>query len=208
MAGKYRMVLDLPLPRVEVPDQTRGMTNTALIVVDVQRAFDDTEFWGKRNNPDAEANIAALLAAWARADQPIVLVRHDSVKPGSPLRPDHPGNAFKPELDGVRAALLFGKSVNSAFHGEIDLHAWLTNRGIADIVVVGIQTNQCVETTARVGGNLGYRVRVPLDATYTFDLTGPNTTLTADQLAEATAVNLHGGEFATVTTTADILATV
>lgn len=202
------MVLDLPLPRVEVPDQTRGMTNTALIVVDVQRAFDDTEFWGKRNNPDAEANIAALLAAWARADQPIVLVRHDSVKPGSPLRPDHPGNAFKPELDGVRAALLFGKSVNSAFHGEIDLHAWLTNRGIADIVVVGIQTNQCVETTARVGGNLGYRVRVPLDATYTFDLTGPNTTLTADQLAEATAVNLHGGEFATVTTTADILATV
>ena len=182
------------------------MTKTALIVVDVQRAFDDTEYWGKRNNPDAESNIAALLAAWARADQPIVLVRHDSVEAGSPLRPAHEGNAFKPELDGVRADLLFGKHVNSAFHGEVDLHAWLTNRGISDIVVVGVQTNQCVETTARVGGNLGYRVRVPLDATYTFDLTGPTSTLTADQLAEATAVNLHGGGFATVTTTADVVA--
>ena len=62
--------------------------------------------------------------------------------------------------------------MNSAFYGDIDLHAWLTERGIGEIVVCGIQTNMCVETTARMAGNLGYDVTVALDATRTFDLAG------------------------------------
>ncbi|PRY34332.1 cysteine hydrolase family protein [Umezawaea tangerina] len=172
---------------------------TALVLIDVQRGFDDLEFWGPRNNPDAEANIAALVKAWPG---PVVAVRHDSVKPGSPLAPGTPGNAFKPELDDLVPDLLFGKTVNSAFHGETDLHAWLTDRGITDITVVGISTNHCVETTARVGGNLGYRVVVPIDATYTFDLED----LTADQLTAATATNLRGGGFAEITSTKEVLA--
>jgi nicotinamidase-related amidase len=171
---------------------------TALILIDVQRGFDDLEFWGPRNNPDAEANIAAIVRAWRG---PIVLVRHDSVKPGSPLAAGTPGNAFKPEFDGLQPDLMFSKTVNSAFHGEADLHAWLTNRGITDIVVVGISTNHCVETTARVGGNLGYRVIVPIDATYTFDLEG----LTADQLTSATVANLRGGGFAEISSTKEVL---
>ena len=179
---------------------------TALIVIDVQRGFDDS-FWGKRNNPDAEANIKTLLDAWQAAGEPIVLVRHDTKTPGFPLSPGQPGNTFKPELDGVRADLMFTKNVNSAFHGHIDLHAWLTARGIRDIVIIGIQTNMCVETTARVGGNLGYRVRVPLDATHTFDAEGPDgTVLSADQLAAATATSLHAGRFAKITTTTAELA--
>ncbi|GGP46170.1 isochorismatase family protein [Saccharothrix coeruleofusca] len=170
---------------------------SALILIDVQRGFDDP-YWGKRDNPDAEANIAALAAGW---DGPLVLVRHDSTTPGSPLRPGRPGNAFKSEVDGLAADLVFGKEVNSAFHGEVDLDGWLRERGITGIVLAGIQTNMCVETTARVGGNLGYRVRVVLDATFTFDLED----LTADQLAHATAVNLRGGGFAEITTTAEVL---
>ncbi|MGW4116549.1 cysteine hydrolase family protein [Actinosynnema sp. NPDC004786] len=171
--------------------------HTALVLIDVQRAFDDP-VWGKRNNPDAEANIARLLDAWTG---PLVLVRHDSTKPGSPLRPGGDGNRFKPELDRAVPDLVFGKSVNSAFHGEVDLDAWLKGRGVTDLVLAGIQTNMCVETTARVGGNLGYRVRVVLDATFTFDLED----LTADQLAHATAVNLRGGGFAEVVTTDDVV---
>jgi nicotinamidase-related amidase len=54
---------------------------TALLVIDVQQAFDDTDFWGRRNNPECEANVAALLAAW---EGPRVYVRHDSDEPGSP----------------------------------------------------------------------------------------------------------------------------
>lgn len=170
---------------------------TALILIDVQRGFDDP-YWGKRNNPDAEANIARLLASWTG---PLVLVRHDSTTPDSPLRPGQDGNRFKPELDPAEPDLVFAKSVNSAFHGEVDLHAWLAARQITDIVLAGVQTNMCVETTARVGGNLGYRVRVILDATFTFDLED----LTADQLTRATAANLRGGGFAGIVSTDDVI---
>jgi nicotinamidase-related amidase len=54
--------------------------DAVLIVIDVQEATDDPR-WGPRNNPQAEANIAALLAAWRAEDLPIVHVRHDSVDP-------------------------------------------------------------------------------------------------------------------------------
>ncbi|GLZ30214.1 isochorismatase [Lentzea sp. NBRC 105346] len=174
---------------------------TALILIDVQQGFDDADHFGKRNNPDAEANIAALVRAW---QGPIVLVRHDSTEPDSPLAPSSPGNLFKPEVASVRPDLLVTKSVHSAFHGEVDLHGWLTRHGIESFVLAGIQTNGCVETTARVGGNLGYRVRVALDATFTFDMGE----LTADQLAAATATNLVGLGFAEVTTTEEVLATI
>lgn len=178
---------------------------TALIVIDVQNGFADPS-WGTRNNPDAEASIAALTTAWHERGEPIVLVRHDSTSPESPLRPGQSGNDLQPLLDGVRPALLFGKHVNSAFLGDVDLNAWLREREIRDIVLCGIQTNMCVETTARMGGNLGYHVTVAIDATYTFDLKGPDgTVLDADQLAGATAVNLHGGGFARVMPTAEVL---
>ncbi|MFF4579481.1 cysteine hydrolase family protein [Streptomyces sp. NPDC001389] len=183
--------------------------NSALIVIDVQKGFDEASFWGPRNNPDAEDNIAALMDAWQESGRPVVLVQHASLRPGSVLAADHPGYAFKDfvaERTG-QESLLITKTVNSAFYGTPDLADWLEGRGIRQLVVVGIQTNMCVETTARMGGNLGYEVLVPLDATHTFDLAGPaGRTLTADQLAAATAVNLHGGGFARVTTTADLLA--
>jgi nicotinamidase-related amidase len=179
---------------------------TALVVIDVQRGFDDP-YWGPRNNPDAEENIAALLDGWRATGRPVVLVHHDSLTPGSPLAAGTPGNGFAAILDGVEAALTFGKNVNSAFHGEIDLDAWLREHDIEAVVLVGIQTNMCVETTARVGGNLGHRVTVAIDATFTFDLAGPDgAVLTAEELTRATAVNLHGGGFARIATTTEVLA--
>jgi len=182
------------------------MATTALIIIDVQAGFADP-LWGPPNNPDAERNIALLLDAWRTSGQPVILVRHDSNLPSSPLATGTPGNSFAATLDGVDAALVFGKSVNSAFHGEVDLHAWLTGRGISRLVLAGIQTNMCVETTARVAGNLGYDVTVALDATRTFDLAGPDgTVLTATELTRATATNLHGGGFAQIASTADVIA--
>lgn len=182
--------------------------SSALVVIDVQRGFADPS-WGRRNNPSAESNIAVLLHTWQDAGLPVVLVHHDSRDPGSPLAPGTPGNTFAPVLDDVDAALTFGKHVNSAFHGEVDLHAWLRDRAIGRIVLAGIQTNMCVETTARVGGNLGLDVTVALDATYTFDLAGPDgSVLSADELTRATATNLHGGGFARVTGTAAVVAEV
>ncbi|OKK23030.1 isochorismatase [Streptomyces sp. CB00455] len=183
--------------------------NSALLVIDVQRGFDDPSFWGPRNNPAAEDNIAALMDAWRASGRPVVLVRHAS-RPGSVLAPDHPGHAFKDLVEERRyESLLITKTVNSAFYGTPDLAEWLTAGGIGQVVPVGIQTNMCVETTARMAGNLGYDVLVPLDATHTFDLAGPQGPgLTADELATATAVNLAGGGFARVVTTAEVLAAV
>jgi len=168
---------------------------TALVVVDVQQAFDDAEYWGRRNNPSCEANVASLIAAWRATRRPLVYVRHEFETH------DH---AFKDVVTG-EPDLLVSKTVNSAFYGEPDLDAWLRDHGIDAIALCGITTDHCVETTARMGANLGYDVLFALDATHTFDRTGPDgTVMTADELARATATSLHE-EFATIVRTRDLV---
>jgi len=183
----------------------------ALIVIDMQRAFDDLDFWGPTTNPDCEANVAALAAAWAASGEPIVVVRHDSVSTGSPLHPGSAGNALVDVVAAIDPALSVSKNVNSAFYGDPDLHAWLSERGIGDLVVCGIQTNMCVETTARMAGNLGYDVTVALDATRTFDLEADVAglglvTRSAADLMATTALDLQAGGFARIATTAELVA--
>lgn len=180
---------------------------TALVVVDMQHGFHD-ESWGATTNyPECENNVEHLLAAWSARDMPVVIVRHDSVNPASPLYIAGPGNALIPPVAAAHADLLVSKTVNSSFYGTPDLTQWLKNEGIDQIVVCGIQTNLCVETTARMGGNLGFDVVVPLDATRTFDLAGPDGKIVpAATLMRVTATNLHGDEFARVTSTDEVLA--
>ena len=181
------------------------MSTNALIVIDVQQGFDQLEYWGPRNNPACEENIRALLAKWRSEGQPVVLVRHDSVGPQSPLRPGQSGNDFKPGIDGEHA-LLISKQVNSAFYGTPDLDAWLKASGISLITICGITTNHCCETTARMAGNLGYDVTFVLDATHTNDRKDvEGNIIPADEIARMTGANLHG-EFATVRSTAEVLA--
>jgi len=178
------------------------MADPALLVIDVQRGFEDPA-WGRRDNPDSEANIAALVAHWRDEGWPLVFVRHDSVEPGSVLRPDAPGNPLMEFLDGEHD-LLVTKSVNSAFHGEPSLQAWLDGKGIDTVYICGMTTNHCCETTARVAGNLGYDMRFVIDATHTYDR--PDHTgrvVAAEDLARATSASLHG-EFGTVVQTADV----
>jgi nicotinamidase-related amidase len=185
------------------PDTAPDLDRFALVVVDVQRGFDDP-WWGPRDNPDCDANVAALVRQWSQRERPLVYVRHDSADPDSPLHPSSPGNALKPYLD-VAADIVVRKQVNSSFHGTPDLHAWLLEQDAAGIVVCGITTNHCCETTARVGGNLGHRVLFAIDATHTFDRTAPDGGLVpAAELARVTAANLHG-EFAEVVRTRDLL---
>ena len=184
------------IPVQNLPD----LDQLALLVVDVQRGFDDGAYWGPRDNPDCEENIAALLAEWRARGRMVVFVRHDSADPDSPLRRGQPGNGFKDVITGT-PDLLVTKVVNSCFHGNPDLHQWLLDHQQRGFVVAGITTNHCCETTARVGANLGHQVVFALDATHTFDRAAPNgTVLSADHLAAVTAANLHH-EFATVVLT-------
>lgn len=182
----------------------------ALLVIDMQRAFDDLDYWGPTTNSDCEANVAALVAVWEAAGEPIVVVRHDSTSPHSPLHPDNAGNALVDAVAAVEPALAVAKSVNSAFYGEPDLDTWLRGQAIRELVLCGIQTNMCVETTARMAGNLGYEVTVALDATRTFDLRAEiaglgAVTRTAAELMETTALNLQAGGFAQIATTAELI---
>ncbi|MEV7286771.1 cysteine hydrolase family protein [Streptomyces sp. NPDC093252] len=196
---------------METAEFTQIAGNAALVVVDVQRGFDEIALSVARNHPEADERIAELIDVWQASGRPVVFVRHDSAREDSPLRRGYSGNDFKEYVEerrgkGGGAEVLVTKSVNSAFLGSPDLAGWLRGEGIRQIVVVGIQTNWCVETTARMGGNLGFDVVAAYDATYTFDVEGPfGWRLSAEEAARAAAVNLHGGGFARVVTTAEVV---
>ena len=179
----------------------------ALILIDVQKAIDDPRWavHGPRNNPQAEGNIAALLAAWRRSGRPVVHVRHDSEEPGSTYRPGSAGHAFKPEAQPHPGELVLPKSTNSAFIGT-GLENWLAERGCATLVIAGVITNNSVEATARMAGNLRFETLVVADAGFTFakrDRTGR--LWSAEQVHELSLANLEG-EYARIVETAELLA--
>lgn len=179
------------------------MSKRALIVIDVQKGFSEHDVRGERNNPACEENVAKLIAAFRAANQPIVFVKHNSKSEASVLHPSKEGNEFKDVVSGT-PDLLVTKSVNSAFYGEPDLHAWLIESNIDAVAICGIQTNMCCDTTARMAGNLGLDTWFVLDATHTFAKTAGGVKISAEDLAQATAVNL-AGEFATVLSTEEAL---
>jgi nicotinamidase-related amidase/catechol 2,3-dioxygenase-like lactoylglutathione lyase family enzyme len=194
----------------QIPPEFRGgrsMTvpdaRTALILIDVQRGFDDPRL-GPRNNPDAEASMARLLAAWRAAGRPVVHIRHMSTEPESPLRPGTPGNAFKPVVAPLDGEPVFEKSVNSAFIGT-GLEAYLREAGITSLVMAGLTTDHCVSTSARMAGNLGFTTVVVADATATFDRTGHDGVRYDAETVHRTALASLHGEFAAVVRVDDLL---
>jgi len=141
--------------------------DATLIVIDVQTAIDDPR-WGRRNNENAEAEIARLLAAWRAEGMPIVHVRHDSVEADSPYRPDRATHAFKKQTAPLANESVVGKRTPSAFV-DTELEARLDALGATTLVLCGALTANSVEATARHAGCLGYRVFVVADACWTVD---------------------------------------
>jgi nicotinamidase-related amidase len=179
---------------------------TALIVVDVQRAFDEWEQAGKRrNNPHAVARIADLLAAFRDARTPIFHIRHEGTRPTSTFLPDSSGFAVKAEARELSGEPVIVKRVNSAFIGT-DLERRLRAAEIPRLVICGATTNHCVETTTRMAGNLGFDTRLVRDATWTFDRIGPDGDAhAAEDIHAMTLANLNG-EFARIVTSAEAIA--
>jgi nicotinamidase-related amidase len=138
----------------------------ALLIMDMQQGFDDPA-WGERNNPAAEVNAGRLLRDWRRRGAPVVHSHHASPAPGGRLRLGQPGHDPKPETRPLPSEPVFLKSVNSAFIGT-GLERHLVEQGVASLVLVGLTTNHCVSTTARMASNLGFRTIVVGDATAAF----------------------------------------
>jgi nicotinamidase-related amidase len=181
-----------------------GPHPTTLLVVDLQQGF-DAPVWGRRNNPHLELRASELLRVWRGTGRPVVHVRHMSTDSCSPLRPGQPGNEFKPETAPLAGEAVIEKRVNSAFIGT-SLEDDLRHADCRGVVIVGLTTNHCISTTARMAGNLGFVTWVVSDATATFDRVGPDRQEhRAEQIHAIALSDLHG-EFATVVDTAAVVA--
>ena len=183
------------------------MTEAALLVIDVQQGFDNEAYWGARNNPQAEENIARLLEAWRTIKRPIFHIKHNSTTPQSPLHPNHPGNALKPIAAPRDGEPLIGKDVNSGFIGT-DLEAQLRAAGIQEVVIVGLTTPHCISTTTRMASNLGFRTIVVSDATAAHAGKGPDGEPIDAETMHYHALAALNGEFAEILTTEDLLRSV
>jgi nicotinamidase-related amidase len=178
----------------------RIQENAALIIVDVQKSFNDPS-WGRRNNPDAEENIVQILDKWRATSRPVFHIQHVSKSTESSLfhftKETH---EFKDMVQPLAGESIIQKTVNSSFIGT-DLESRLRDNGINTVVIVGLTTNHCVETTTRMAGNLGFDTYLVSDATATFDRIGPDGIIyPAEDIHQMTMVNLNE-EFATIINT-------
>lgn len=177
---------------------------TALLVIDVQQAIDHPK-WGRRNNPQAESNIARLLAAWRKSGRPIYHVRHDSTFAESPYRPGQAGHEFKPGVAPLPGETIVAKRTNSAFIGT-DLEARLRQAGQETLVIAGVLLHNSVDATVRVAGNLGFSTFLVSDATWSVDKQDRDGRLWRAEDVHALSLAHLDGEYATVRTTDEILA--
>ena len=173
----------------------------ALILIDIQKGFYDIDYWGgQRNNPNAEENAGELLKLWREYELPVFHIKHCSSNPASPLNETNPGNEFKNQVKPINVEPVIKKNVNSAFIGT-GLQEQLINLNITKLVIVGLTTDHCISTTARMAGNLGFDTYIVSDATATFNKKGIDGLNYSAELIHDTALASLNNEFATIVTT-------
>lgn len=180
--------------------------NAALLIIDMQQGMNHPKL-GRRNNPDAELQMQSLLAAWRQSQRPVVHVRHMSRSPDSVFWPGQPGCEFQEALQPLAHEPVLEKNVPDAF-AATGLERWLHMRSIKQLVIVGVITNNSVESTARSAGNLGFDVIVAADACYTFDQTDLQGRLWAAEDMHALSLSNLAMDYARVVDTAEILGAV
>ncbi|MGE6628856.1 cysteine hydrolase family protein [Bacillus sp. NPDC077027] len=170
----------------------------ALIIVDVQKAFDDQK-WGERNNPDAEKNISKILKLWRNKGWIVIHIQHTSDKPHSLFHPKNDGYQIKEIVQPIDGEMVITKKVNSSFIGT-DLEEVLRLYHITTVVITGLTTPHCVSTTTRMSGNLGFETYLISDATAAFGMTDQNDTYYDPETIHRVSLATLHNEFATVMT--------
>ncbi len=173
----------------------------ALILIDIQKAFNNIEYWGgQRNNPNAEENASELLKLWRENSLPIFHIKHCSSNLTSLLNETNEGNQFNDLVKPDENEPIIKKNVNSAFIGT-DLKEQLDNAKITKLIIVGLTTDHCVSTTTRMAGNFGFDTFLVSDATATFNKKGLEGQNYSAELIHDTALASLNEEFATIVTT-------
>lgn len=177
--------------------------NAALILIDLQKGIQFSQL-GRRNNPDAEHHLAALLAHWRETARPVVHVRHISREPDSVFWPGQRGVEFQPAFEPRESEHVVEKNVPDAFIAS-GLERWLRVRQIDQVAIAGVITNNSVEATARTAANLGFTALVASDAAFTFDMRDLNGRLWAAEDIHALSLANLAMDYAEIATTAEIL---
>jgi nicotinamidase-related amidase len=153
------------------------MTN-ALIVIDVQESFRARPLWQAVDNPEVVGNVQRLVHAARAAGDRVIWVLHAEPGTGGLFDPANGQVRIVDELAPEKDEPIITKTSHNAFTTS-NLHQMLTAAGVRSLTVCGLRTEQCVETTARVGSDLGYQVTFVTDATGTFPI--PHWDAPADQ---------------------------
>lgn len=177
--------------------------NRALLVIDVQESFRArAEDWAQIDNPDVTTQVNRLVAAARAHGDLVVWIMH--AEPGSDTVFD-PASGYVRLMDEVdRQAdepLIVKTSINAFTTTNLQQH--LVQNGVREVVVCGIRTEQCCETTARVASDLGFEVTFVTDATTTSDIDG----LPAREIITRTERVLAAREFARIATTGELAGT-
>ena len=174
---------------------------SALLLIDLQKGFDDIDHWGgQRNNECAEENAGRILGVARESGLPVFHIQHCSTLLTSPLHESNAGNALKDIVAPIPGEIIIKKNVNSAFIGT-DLKEQLDQAGIKKLIIVGLTTDHCVSTTTRMAGNFGYETYLVEDATATFNKKGFNGKIFSAELIHETAIVSLKDEFATIVKT-------
>jgi nicotinamidase-related amidase len=184
--------------------------NTALLLIDVQQSFTRRPYWNMAGLPAFLQATNALVAGCVARAVPLVRVLHVNAPESGPDDPFAAASPLLRPLDGLvdfAAAHTVHKHRHSALVGT-GLAEWLRAHGITRVIVAGIRTEQCCETTTRHASDEGFEVDFATEATLSFDMPLPGgRVLTTAQIRERTAAVL-AGRFATITSVEEALARV
>lgn len=178
--------------------------SATLVIIDMQKAMDDPRY-GKRGQPDAEANMSKLLAHWREMGNPVVHIRDDSMDPDSPYAPGKPSHAFKDEVAPIDGEVVVEKRTNNAFIGT-DLMQVLEQHGSSELVMCGVHLQYCVESTVRMAGNLGFMVFMPEDCVIAVDQTDRSGRLWTAEDVHALQLAILEGSFCKIVHSSDLMA--
>ncbi|MEV8175642.1 isochorismatase family protein [Microbacterium sp. NPDC079176] len=178
---------------------------TALLVIDAQESFRQRpDEWAATANPGVIDNISQLVAYARRSGDAVVWVTHSEPGSGGVFDPANGFVRVVSDLDPQSDEIAVTKTTVNAFTST-DLEDQLRRRSVGRVVVCGIRTEQCCETTARMAADLGFTVEFVTDATTTsaIEATDGLAAVSGDEIMQRTESILAARGFATIVRTAD-----